>query len=114
MRSCDLRSAAAAEAMIAETTDDFHQSPQTGDLRAFVCVLIAVHSVTNYNKLTRANSGFSLIFKHSISQRVGRESARVAQTAAYWIRTETIVVTFIYAILFGHQLRQREGCSTFM
>ena len=56
--------------MKAHTTDDFHQSLETGDLCAFVCVLIAVHPVTNYNKLMRANSGFSQIFKHSISQPV--------------------------------------------
>lgn len=58
----------AAGAMIAHTTDDFHQSLETGDLCAFVRVLIAVHPVTNYNKLMRPNSGFSKIFKHSISK----------------------------------------------
>ena len=66
----------AAEAMKARTTDDFHQSLETGDLRAFVCVLIAVRSVTNYNKLMRPNSGFSLIFKHSISQAARTDTSR--------------------------------------
>ena len=73
--------------MKAHTTDDFHQSLETGDLCAFVCVLIAVHPVTNYNKLMRANSGFSQIFKHSISQPVpckAIETHRPRQLEAHW------------------------------